>query len=169
VHAAISAASADGQTVLMPQLLQTLCDALKRSFGSVGGVSVQLASDAISLPVDDAIAIALFANEAVTNAFKHAFADQAPGAITVQLQGTPEHTLVLKIADSGVGTDLSRSAGGMGRKLMHTLAAQLRGTLEIEGRAGAGTRVTLTMNRQSAAQSAPRLWNPSSQAQLSPE
>jgi len=33
---------------------------------------------------------------------------------------------------------------------------QLRGTLELEGRAGsAGTRVTLTMDRQSAAQRAP--------------
>lgn len=153
VHAMICAAREGSQTVLMPQLLRSLCDALKRSFGSsCQGVSLELTSDALSLPVEDAIAIALLANETVTNAYKYAFAGQSAGTITVRLNRTPEHALVLRIADSGVGADLARSAGGMGLKLMRTLAAQLHGTLEIEGQAGAGTRVTLTIDRQSAAQ-----------------
>jgi two-component sensor histidine kinase len=76
VHALISSATDDSQTVLMPQLLQALCDALKQSFGSaVQGVSLELTADPISLPVKDAIAIALLSNETVTNAYKHAFAD----------------------------------------------------------------------------------------------
>jgi two-component sensor histidine kinase len=158
VHAMISAAREDSQAILMPKLLQTLCDALRRSFGSTRhGVSLELTSDAISLPVEDAIAIALLSNETVTNAYKHAFADGSAGAITVQLHRMSEHVLVLRIADSGVGADLAHTEGGMGLKLMHTLAAQLRGTLKIEGQAGsAGTRVTLTVN-QSAAQLAARV------------
>ncbi len=156
VHAIVSSATDDSQTVLMPQLLQTLCDALRRSFGSTcQGVSLELTADPISLPVKDAIAIALLSNETVTNAYKHAFADQPAGAITVRLHRTSEHVLVLRIADSGVGADLAHAAGGMGLTLMRTLAAQLRGTLELEGHAGsAGTRVTLTIDRQSAAQRA---------------
>jgi two-component sensor histidine kinase len=157
VHALISTARDDSQTVLMPQLLQTLCDALRRSFGSTcHGVSLELTADPISLPAEDAIAIALLSNEIVTNAYKHAFTDESVGAITVRLHRTPEHALVLRIEDSGVGADLAHAEGGMGLTLMRTLAAQLRGTLQLEGHAGsAGTRVTLTMEGQSAAQRAP--------------
>jgi two-component sensor histidine kinase len=147
VHAMISSATDDSQTVLMPQLLQTLCDALRQSFGSTcQGVRLELTADPISLPVKDAIAIALLSNETVTNAYKHAFADQRAGEITVRLHRTPEHVLVLRIADSGVGADLARAAGGMGLTLIRTLATQLRGTLELEGHAGSkGTRVTLSI------------------------
>jgi two-component sensor histidine kinase len=157
VHSMISDAREDSQTILMPQLLQTLCDALRGSFGAIRqGVSLELASDALSLPVEDAIAISLLLNETVTNAYKHAFAGGSAGTITVQLHGTPDHALVLRITDSGVGAHLAQTEDGMGLKLMRTLAAQLRGTLEIEGQAGsAGTRVTLTMNRQPVAQRAP--------------
>jgi two-component sensor histidine kinase len=147
VHAMLCTAGDKSQTVLMPQLLQTLCDALRRSFGSsCHGVSLELTSDPISLPVDDAIAIALLSNETITNAYKHAFADAVAGEITVQLHRTPEHALVLRIANSGVGADLAQAEEGMGLKLIRSLAAQLHGTLELEGRAGAtGTQVTLTM------------------------
>jgi len=159
VHAMISSATDDNQTVAMPQLLQTLCDALRRSFGSTcPDVTLELTADPLSLPVKDAIAIALLSNETVTNAYKHAFADQPAGAITIGLHRASEHALVLRIADSGVGADLARAAGGMGLRLMRTLATQLRGTLELESHAGsAGTRVTLTMDLQSAAQTAPRV------------
>jgi two-component sensor histidine kinase len=147
VHATISTGLDNSQTVLMPQLLQTLCHALRRSLGSTNkGVSLELTSDHISLPVEDAIAIALLSNETVTNAYKHAFANDSPGAITVRLHRTPERALVLRIADSGVGADLAHAQGGMGLRLIRSLAAQLHGTLELEGRTGeTGTRVTLTM------------------------
>jgi two-component sensor histidine kinase len=158
VHAMISAATRDSHTILMPQLLRTLCDALGRSFGSTrSGVNLELAVDALSLPVDDAIAIALISNESVSNAYKHAFAEGSAGTITVLLQRTPDQALILRIADSGVGASLAHTEGGMGLKLIRALAAQLLGTLELEGRAdgSVGTRVTLTMGGQSAAQPAP--------------
>jgi two-component sensor histidine kinase len=148
VHAAISTGLDNSQTVLMPQLLQTLCNALRRSVGSTyHGVSLELTSDPISLPVNDAIAIALLSNETVTNAYKHAFANESAGAITVRLHRTPERALVLRIADSGVGADLAHAQSGMGLKLIRSLAAQLNGTLELERSTGTtGTRVTLTMD-----------------------
>jgi two-component sensor histidine kinase len=147
VHAMISTGLGQSQTVLMPQLLQRLCDALSSSFGSAcRGVSLEFTSDPISLPVGAAIAVALFANETVTNAYKHAFPGESSGKITVRLQRTPERALILHIADSGVGTDLAPAEGGMGLKLMRSLAAQLHGTLELEVPAGTtGTQVKLTM------------------------
>ena len=147
VHATISTGLDHSQTVAMPQLLQTLCNALRRSFGSAySGVNLELTSDPIALPVEDAIAIALLSNETVTNAYKHAFATESAGQISVRLHRSPEHALVLRIADSGVGADLAHAQGGMGLKLIRSLAAQLRGTLELEGSSGAtGTRITVTM------------------------
>jgi two-component sensor histidine kinase len=147
VHAMLCTGTDKSQTVLMPQLLQTLCDALRRSFGSsCHGVTLELTSDPISLPVNDAISIALLSNETITNAYRHAFADGSAGEITVRLHRTPEHALVLQIANSGLGADLAHAEGGMGLKLIRNLAEQLRGTLELEGHAGTpGTRVTLTM------------------------
>ncbi|HET9449102.1 MAG TPA: sensor histidine kinase, partial [Steroidobacteraceae bacterium] len=148
VHAMLCTATDKGQTVLMPQLLQTLCDALRRSFGSsCRDVSLELTCDPISLPVDDAIAVALLSNEVITNAYKHAFPDASAGEITIRLQRTAEHALVLQIANSGVGADLAHADGGMGLRLIRNFAAQLRGALELEGRAGSpGTRLTLTID-----------------------
>jgi two-component sensor histidine kinase len=115
VHAMLCTMRDTSQTVLMPQLLETLCDALRRSFGSsCHGVSLELNSDPVSLPVDDAIAIALLSNETITNAYKHAFADASVGEITVRLHRTSEHALVLRIANSGVGVDLAHAESGMG-------------------------------------------------------
>jgi two-component sensor histidine kinase len=147
---------------LLADVHATICTALRRSFGSANhGVSLELSADPISLPVDDAIAIALLSNETVTNAYKHAFANESAGAITVRLHRTPERALVLRIADSGVGADLAHAQGGMGLRLIRSLAAQLHGTLELEGRTGTtGTRITVTMggtadrSRQSSTQRA---------------
>ena len=63
--------------------------------------SLQLTSDPISLPVDQAIPLALLANELVTNAYKHAFPSDSAGEITLSLQHTPEDGLTLRIADTG--------------------------------------------------------------------
>ena len=141
------------QTVLMPQLLQTLGDALGQSFASMSAhVRLDLTSDPISLPVKEAIPIALLANEAVTNAYKHAFPNDSPGTITVQLRRIPENVLVLRIADNGIGLHPSGGAGGMGLKLIRTFAAQLGGALDIVGQAdGVGTALTLTIQRAAEA------------------
>jgi two-component sensor histidine kinase len=148
VHAMLCAATDKGQSVLMPQLLQTLGDALRRSFGSsCGGVSLEVTSDSISLPVNDAIAVALLSNEVITNAYKHAFPDSSAGEITVRLYRTPAHALVLQIANSGVGADLAHAEGRIGLRLIRNLAAQLGGALDLEGRVGTpGTRLTLTID-----------------------
>jgi len=141
------------QTVLMPQLLQTLSDALRQSFASVSGhVRLDLTSDPISLPVNEAIPIALLANEAMTNAYKHAFPNDSPGTITAQLRCMPENVLVLRIADNGIGLHLSGGERGMGLMLIRTFAAQLGGALDITGQAdGVGTAITLTIQRAAEA------------------
>jgi two-component sensor histidine kinase len=147
VHELLSTKIDGAQTVLMPGLLQTLADGLRHSFGKTAAhVGLELTSDPISLPVDQAIPLTLLANELVTNAYKHAFPSDCAGEITMSLQHTPQDGLTLRIADTGIGLDLTGSEIGMGLKLIRTLAAQLRGTLIFATPPeGVGTQITLTI------------------------
>jgi two-component sensor histidine kinase len=91
------------------------------------------------------VALALLTNEAITNAYKHAFPDQSVGVITVKLQRTRENAIALRIEDTGSGVAAPGSEG-MGLKLIRTFAAQLSGALDVSRRgAGMGTVVTLTI------------------------
>lgn len=138
------------QSVFMPQLLQTLGDALRQSFAETSAhVPLEITSDPITLPATEAIPIALMANEAVTNAYKHAFAHDSLGQVTVHLQCTSENDLVLRIADTGIGLQPDDGHGGMGFKLIRLFASQLNGLLEFaEQPDRGGTVITLTIRRR---------------------
>jgi PAS domain S-box-containing protein len=86
------------------------------------------------LTVDQAIPLALVVNEALSNAFKHAFRGRVSG--TIQVSGRLEGGIVrIRIGDDGVGlpddVDVSR-ATSLGLKLIRSLVLQLRGTLSID-------------------------------------
>lgn len=147
VHELLYANANSTQSIFMPQLLQSLGSALGQSSGRTHPhVTLQIECDQIKLPAQDAVALVLLANEAVTNAYKHAFANESAGLIVVALQRTRENALLLRIEDTGHGLASPNGAEGTGLKLIRTFAAQLRGTLEVGGRdIGMGTRVTLTI------------------------
>jgi two-component sensor histidine kinase len=149
VHALLCIEPNDTQSVFMPRLLQSVCDALATSFGQTcPGVRLEVSCDPISLPADDAIAIALLSNEVVTNSYKHAFTNPSSGQITVQMHCSSEHAMVLRISDTGTGAKLTESEHGMGLKLMRLLSAQVQGALDVASpAAGGGTTVTLKLAR----------------------
>jgi two-component sensor histidine kinase len=103
----------------------------------------------IILAADDAIPLALLANEAMINACKHAFPDGRTGEVCVTLRLTDPTVLVLQVRDDGIGLQAGTSDSGMGSRLIHAFAAQLGGTLEMGTPADStGTRLTLTIIRQ---------------------
>jgi two-component sensor histidine kinase len=61
-----------------------------------GRVRLQITSDPVVLSPDEAIPIALLANEAITNAYKHAFPEGSAGEITLNLSCTAEQALVMQ-------------------------------------------------------------------------
>lgn len=149
VHALLCVERNSTQTVLMTPLLQAVCDALESSFGHASaGVQLKVSCDPISLPADDAIAIALLCNEAITNSYKHAFAERSSGEITVRLHGASASALVVQICDSGTGAHVTDGKQGMGLKLMRLLSAQVGGVLDVSSPAAkGGTTVTLKLDR----------------------
>jgi two-component sensor histidine kinase len=144
VHSMLCMEPNDSQSIFMPRLLQGVCDALAGSFGHMD-VRLAVTCDPVSLPTDVAIPLALLSNEAVTNAYKHAFVGQASAQIRLQLRHCAEHAMVLRIRDNGTGIKLAQSSHGMGLKLMQLLAVQLDGVLDSTCPATGGTEITLTV------------------------
>lgn len=147
VHELLYANANSTQSVFMPQLLQSLGSALGQSFGRTHPhVALDIECDQMELPAQDAVALALLVNEAVTNAYKHAFPNESAGMIMVALHRTRENALSLRIEDTGSGFDSPAGSESMGLTLMRTFADQLRGTLDVGRRKiGMGTLVALTI------------------------
>ncbi|HEY5809643.1 MAG TPA: histidine kinase dimerization/phosphoacceptor domain -containing protein [Povalibacter sp.] len=149
VHEMLYADADATQEILMPTLLQAMGDALRQSFPVVSErVQLQIASDPIALSPDDAIPVALLANEVVTNAYKHAFPEGTSGMIAINLSCAAENAIILRIMDNGVGMRSEGRGGGLGLKLIRSFAAQLRATLTFDKPADVGgTVVTLRIHR----------------------
>jgi Signal transduction histidine kinase len=149
VHELLYASSASTQEVPLPPLFQALGDALQQSFAEMSDrVELRITSDPVELSADEAIPLALLANELITNAYKHAFPQGSVGEIVVNLSWTTEQALVLHVRDSGVGMRPNGVESGLGLKLIRTFAAQLHGTLAFaESVDAVGTAVTLTVPR----------------------
>ncbi len=78
--------------------------------------------------------LALILNEAISNAFKHAFPDGRSGTINVLLTAT-DHDAHLTIQDDGVGLPegFDGSAGaGLGLKVIGVFAEQMQGQVSVE-------------------------------------
>lgn len=147
VHELLQMNADSSPSVLMPRLLLSLGDALRQSYGRAHPqVTLEVACDPMELPAQDAVALALFANEAITNAYKHAFPNGCVGAITVELQGRRETAICLRVEDTGIGLAPPDGDKGMGMTLIRSFADQLYGTLDVISRGGGtGTLIALTI------------------------
>jgi len=100
-------------------------------------------TSAVALPLDSAVPLALFAVEAVTNAYAYAFPDGQSGTVALRYNLAGEGDAVLSVTDNGVGFDSTSNDQSMGRQLMNGFAQQLGGTFEITSNAATGTDVRL--------------------------
>ena len=153
VHELLYRGSNNAQEVLMSTLLEATGDALRKCFPERSAqIVLKIAAEPVSLGSDQAIPLALLANEAMTNAYKHAFPDAASGEIAVRLYSTPENALTLEIADDGIGMCSSGDHATLGVRLVRIFAKQLHGELNFATPPGLkGTTVTLKMAREPTA------------------
>jgi two-component sensor histidine kinase len=141
VHEMLSLHAVDGRSIAMPPLLRALASALAISFSDVAArVRVRVSAEEVRLAADQAIALALFANEAITNAYLHAYPAGASGEIVVQLRHTGE-AVILEVSDDGAGMPPGDGNDGLGLKLMRGFAGQLTAAISIPGVVGGGGTV----------------------------
>ncbi len=116
------------------RLLHKLLDQFKNIYCREGQeIQVKIDADPVLLDIHVAIPLSLFTNEAILNAYKHAFDGVKRGNIKVALR-KEKGGFLLAIEDDGVGVEdlsLLREPASFGYTIMHGLVRQLRGTLAI--------------------------------------
>lgn len=131
----------DRGVVDMKRLTADLVAQLRASMAKPS-ITLTCECDMIEAPVDRAIPMTLFAVEAVTNAFHHAYPRATPGEIVLKITGTAENGSVT-VSDNGVGGFEKGGPSTLGADLMEAYASQLGGEMHIDDVAGVGLRVTL--------------------------
>ncbi|MEM8664968.1 MAG: sensor histidine kinase [Pseudomonadota bacterium] len=132
-----------GGHVRADELLGSLCGGLR---DAMAGDSVRVVTrlDAVTVDVADAIPLCLVANEAVTNALKHAFPAGRSGRVCVSLSTGAGEQLRLSVRDNGVGAPKVRpSRRGSGSRIIALLADQLGAELASGAASDGGYNVDL--------------------------
>jgi two-component sensor histidine kinase len=102
----------------------------------------------LHVAVERAIPCGLLLNELVTNALEHAFPDGRPGTLRVELREEAGGRVVLGVSDDGIGlpADLEPAQSpSLGLRLVSALTSQLKAKLNVERRAGGGTKFELVL------------------------
>lgn len=118
--------------------LQELCE----TWEARSGVSCVFLHEGVDGPVDDALQVAVYrvAQEALTNAMRHARAS----TVRLRLQRR-DGRLLLVVEDDGCGIDAAATGRGLGLLGATERAAALGGSLQVDGRPGAGTTLRLSL------------------------
>jgi two-component sensor histidine kinase len=148
VHDLLHRAATDDGVVEVTALLERLVDGLRWSgFCADGRVRLRFQpGERVLLPADAAIPLALVANEAVTNACKHAFPDGRSGEVEVRLERGQGRGLLLTVRDDGVDLPARVWEGDLGHKLTRAFARKLGATLAISGEGGTTLALKLPDN-----------------------
>jgi two-component sensor histidine kinase len=128
--------------VSMAGYLRALSASIGQTYGAdERAIHIRVDTDDTRLPLDQAVPLALLANEALTNALKHAYPPGRSGEVRVRLarDGTG---LAFSLSDDGIGmTKTPGSGAGLGMTILNALARQLGGHLSWGG--GTGTSMTV--------------------------
>jgi PAS domain S-box-containing protein len=129
----------------MREYVESIVSQLRNSSDSSAGIEVHLSVEQVQLELAEALPCGLIINEALTNAYKHAFTDGERGEISVTLESHEGDSRRLCISDNGVGIPGHHTAaateGGIGFQLILALAEQLRGTARWHSDAGTTVEV----------------------------
>lgn len=126
--------------------LQDLCADLRVNLTNLTPITLTLSGERHHLPISEAGALGLIVNELVTNAVKHAFPGDRAGTVALRFRREGEE-YVLSVSDDGTGMaempareaqEGFRRRGGMGRRLVRALAAQIGGRITTSATGPAG-------------------------------
>lgn len=124
-------------------LIHELCAQFRRTHFNRPEVAFSCQSASLLVPLDSALPLALFAVEAVTNAYTYAFPDGRKGTIRLCFTVSSEGDARLAVVDDGIGFSSADNERTTGRLLMNGFARQLHGHFAIASTDGGGTAAQL--------------------------
>jgi len=139
-------ANADAARVSLGEYLRSACGILSEAVCVHRSVELTCDACSCSFPPEGAAVLGLIVAELVTNAVKYAHPAGVPGRIAVHCRRTADNTLILSVADDGVGLPEGFDAqtdDGLGMRVIRSLADQLHGTLDFDS-SPLGLTVTLS-------------------------
>jgi PAS domain S-box-containing protein len=135
--------------VEMAGYIESLCASIKDAHNGDGRrIMLGIEAEPLAVPLDRAIPMGLLLNEAITNAFKHAFNGLPGGRVNVRLTDTGG-SMALEVIDDGVGLPegvLAGEVSGLGMQILHALSGQIGGELAFP-ETKRGTAVLVTFPR----------------------
>lgn len=134
----------------MQDYLRTIASRILNMENSNRRITYEIDVANIDLGISKALPCGLIANEALINAYKHAFGDASEGKISIGMHEGPEGTAHLSITDTGMGIPdvvrMQAETNGIGLQLISALADQLGGELKIEGQGGVTIEVVFPID-----------------------
>jgi two-component sensor histidine kinase len=120
--------------------LEQLMSSLHSTYCKPGeNIRYKISAEPIKLDIDTAIPMGLIINELATNAYKYAFQEKKEGNIEICLTKQPDHSILLSIADNGIGLpkkiDIQKT-NSLGLRLVNLLVKQLKANINHECKNG---------------------------------
>lgn len=133
-----------GGAIDLQDYLRRLIEEISSTYGAAKrGIIVELDAEPIAIGLERAAPLALAVTEAITNAFKHAFAPDRGGRIQV-LARRMDGQIEIVVRDDGRGfSDVSENASSLGMKLIRAFATQLGGRFTLENDGGTICRLVI--------------------------
>ncbi len=128
----------------LDRLMAELCAIMRIWYRDRIKVKYFCDSSAVSVPLDSALPLGLFAVEAVSNVYSHAFPGRNGGEVSLKFSVDGDEEAELCVTDNGVGFDAESETGAMGFQLMNAFAHELGGTFDITSSAQTGTEIRLS-------------------------
>lgn len=124
--------------VELPAYLKSLAGSVLGSYGHASHIGLEFDLAPVRVNVDSAVPLALFTNEVLANALKHAFPQGRAGAIRITLQPGEAGRFIVRIEDDGVGlpAGAAERTDTLGLRLLSMLAGQLHAVFDIQSEPG---------------------------------
>lgn len=135
------------EAVDLTSYLRELVVNIIAAFGLHDRVTGRVEGASVHFNLDTGTPLALLAAEVISNACKHAFADERSGEVVVTVEETARYVRI-RIADNGVGKQNISEAvvsTGMGQRLISSFVQQLNGSSRYVAREGGGTVFELSL------------------------
>ena len=128
-------ANAGAGHVDLGDYLHSVCGVLSDSVCIHRSIALTCDASSCTFPPEGAALLGLIVAELVTNSVKYAHPTGIAGRIEVRCRRTSEHSLILTVADDGVGLPEgfdARTGGGLGMRVIRSLADQLDAVLDFD-------------------------------------
>lgn len=136
----------------LARYLDSLISDLASSHGaSRRSIQCRIEADHILVDLDTATSLGLILTEAISNAFKHAFPNEAPGRIVVTAKAQAD-SFIVRVADNGPGlpADAVPRPGSIGMELINRLSNQIDATTTIRTDGGTVFEITVPRGRHAS-------------------